>query len=263
MTGSFMTAEFFREMAPPFTPDVIAAALDHANASPDLEICGAVREGAYQPLTNVHPESQTAFRVSDADRAAIFAADDLEGLVHSHPNGPWRPSEADMRAQIAMGKPWAIIVPGADGGALACAWGGARPPLFDADGSHVQRAFLNGVADCYEIIRDYWREVRGVDLKQYPREWEWWTDTNRFGDLYLDNLEDCGFQVISRDPREFASIAAPGDVYLMSVRARTPNHGGVYLGDGEALEHMFEHLSQVRQIAPLIRHITHWLRYAG
>ncbi len=255
--------DFYRQPRAPFAPQVLRDALDHANSDLQNEVCGAVVEGQFRALANVHEDPSTAFRISKEDTSRLFQDGGLEGFIHSHPGGPWHPSQADMAAQMAMNVPWAIVIPGEDGGELACAWGGPNPPLFSEGGRHIQRAFLHGVSDCYAIIRDWYSETRGIALNDYAREWEWWRDTDVYGDLYLENLAGCGFKVISQDPETFASIAQPGDVYLMKVRSRTPNHGGVYLGEGKVLEHMHGKLSMVQPVSPLIRHISHWLRYVG
>lgn len=250
--------DWWRRPGGPFTESVIAAACAHAAREAPRESVGAVVDGAYLPLENVAEDPAAQFMVGAEAAGALFASGMLEGFVHSHPGGPAHPSAADMRGQRDSAVPWAIVIPGEDGGRLACRWGDGTVPLFDAAGAHLPREFLHGVADCYTLIRDWQAEARGLALPDYPRDWEWWAEPG--ANLYLDNLEDAGFRVVSRDQAAFAGLAQPGDVYLMAIRAKAPNHGGVYLGDGLALEHMPGRLSGARPVGPLLRHATHWLR---
>lgn len=219
-----------------------------------------MRDGRYVPCENVASDPETAFEIAPAEMAKAYRAGDLQGVVHSHPGGPWHPSAADMAGQIATGVPWAIVVPGEAGAELACHWGTPRPPMFLQGGVHVSRAFLHGVSDCYTLIKDYYSEVRGIQLDEFPRDWEWWKAPQTGGGLYLDNLESQGFRVVSTSAHDFCQIAQPGDAYLMAIRSKVPNHAGIYLGDGLLLEHMQGNLSHRQPIARLINHITHWLR---
>lgn len=256
--------DFFRRPRGPFSPKVLRAALDHAAAEAPRESCGLVRAGVYHPCENVHETPEHAFKITAVATGAAYLAGDLEGVVHSHPGGPGHPSEADMIDQIETAVPWAIVVPGEPddpkGGELACAWGMPNPPLLDSAGGHNQRTFCHGVADCYSLIRDYFRDLEGVELPEYPRGSEWWRDGR---DLYLENLEHAGFRVVSTDPTTYAGIAQPGDVFLRRVMSDVVNHGGVYVGKGLALEQFPKSLSQRRPIGPALPFVTHWLRFVG
>lgn len=255
--------DFFRKPGGPFTAEVLAAASAHASREAPNEACGVVVCGAYRPCENVAADPENQFEISADTLAPLVVSGALEGIIHSHPGGPWHPSKHDMASQIATAVPWAILVPGETGAELACWWGGERPVVFTSEGLHVPRAFLHGVSDCYSMIQDYYREMRGVDLDNIPREWEWWQDPETHGSLYLDNLAGQGFEIVSTDPGAFSSIAKPGDAYLMAIRSKVPNHAGIYLGEGLLLEHMQGNLSHREPIARKLKHITHWLRYKG
>jgi proteasome lid subunit RPN8/RPN11 len=254
--------EFFRQPVAPFTARVLRAASRHASKERPEEACGLVRAGRYVRCRNVSDAPQEAFEVPAKDMAKAYQAGDLEGVIHSHPGGPWWPSAADMAAQIETGVPWAIVVPGDDGAELACHWGAPRPPVFH-DGLHVPRAFLHGVSDCYSLVKDYYAEAHDLHMSEFPRDWEWWLRPETPGGLYLDNLEAQGFEVVSTAPHEYAGLARPGDAYLMAIRSKVPNHAGVYLGEGLLLEHMHGNLSHREPIARKLKHITHWLRPKG
>lgn len=256
-------ADWFRRAGGPFTRSVLLKAGMHACAAVPNESCGLVISGKYVPCENVAQDPAEHFEISSARVAQAYAAGELQAIVHSHPGGPWYPSYQDMVGQIETGVPWAIVVPGEDQAQLACWWGGDRPPVMDENGHHIPREFLHGVSDCYSIIRDYYRSAMGIQLDEVPREFESWKDETPLGGLYLDNFERCGFQIISSDPESYEKLMQPGDLYLMRIRSKEPNHGGVYMGDQMALEHLQGRLSHREPIQRKMKHITHILRYRG
>jgi len=117
--------------------------------------------------------------------------------------------------------PWHIIeVRKSDDGDIATgelvsfAPTGYRAPL-------VGRAFHHGTLDCYQMLVDYYDRELGIALKQYGREDDWWSNG---GNLYMENYADAGFSPVN-DLQQ-------GDVVIMQVRAKVPNHAGIFLADG-------------------------------
>jgi proteasome lid subunit RPN8/RPN11 len=255
------TPDFFRQTNAVFTEQVIREACAHAAKSAQVETCGLVVDASYVACKNVATDPERNFEISPEAFEAAAALGKVRGVVHSHPGGPWVPSLADMQGQIETGLPWAVVVPGEDGGALACHWGGEKPPVFDQQENHIPRAFLHGASDCYELVRDYFQEVQGIALPPIARAWRWWKSPETYGEMYLDNLQAQGFRLITRDREEMKRIARTGDAYLTAYGSKTPNHAGVYLGDGLALDHVFRQLSKRKPIGPLFDNITHWLRH--
>ncbi|MFP8968564.1 NlpC/P60 family protein [Pokkaliibacter sp. CJK22405] len=203
---------------------------------------------------NVHPEPELAFqaRAADMNRAQ---AEGLMAVVHSHPNGPDCPSADDMRGQLSTAVPWGIV---------SC-YDGERcgQPFWWGEGVPVPpligRGFRHGVTDCYSLIRDYYAQELSITLPEFPRDWEWWQKGET---LYLDGLEHADFVPVS------AAEIAPGDMFYCTIRSKTPNHGGVYLGDGLALHHLTgRHAVDASQLScrePIHRwmsHITHVFRH--
>jgi proteasome lid subunit RPN8/RPN11 len=261
--GKVYHPDFFRRPAKPFSRAILRDAANHACQVAPNESCGLVCDGQYVPCTNVADEPSQEFVIAPEELAIAYATGTLEGIIHSHPGGPWWPSRADMVGQIETGVPWAILVPGEDEAQLACWWGAERPPVMTQEGLHVPRAFLHGVSDCYSLCQDFYRETAGLELPDVARDWEWWLEPDRYGNLYIDNLSAQGFEIIATDPQTYAEIAQPGDAYLMAIRSKVPNHAGIYLGDGLLLEHMHGNLSHREPIARKLKHITHWLRHKG
>ncbi len=163
-----------------------------------------------------------------------------------------------MATQIEMAVPFVICTTNGQASLAPFAWG---DELLDTE-PYVGRSFRHGVDDCYSLIRRWWRRERGVDLPDYPRNWEWWLDpTPGEKDLYRRYFGDAGFRPIDgRDARE-------GDVWLSQFRSEVPNHAGLLLDAGLALHHpssglAFDpaRLSKRDSVARWVPHITHWLR---
>ena len=201
----------------------------HADAVAPREACGLVvriaGDEVYWPCQNIAP-SDDAFQADPLDLTAAEDHGEVLAVVHSHPGQQVpRPGPADMRACDAGSIPWHVI-----------GWPSARwvtcepvhriPPLEG-------REFVHGVTDCYSIIRDWYR-LQGTVLPDYPRADGWW---DQGLSLYLDQFADAGF--VERDgPPE------PGDVLLMQVGARVPNHAAIYLPGDRILHHLAGRLSR-------------------
>jgi len=81
--------------------------LDHARASPAVEVCGLVGARAGVPVTvypvaNVAAEAARRFHMDPREQIAAMRAqreggESLFAIYHSHPQGPPRPSATDLR----------------------------------------------------------------------------------------------------------------------------------------------------------------------
>ena len=105
---------------------------------------------------------------------------------------------------------------------------------------------------CYNIIRDYYRETRGRELAEFnarkvysftpeaiEEENGEWVYRSEWGDMvdYTDLQKDDILLFRLYTTALGGSYSAPKD--------RSPNHGGVYLGDGYMLHHPYDELSQL------------------
>lgn len=245
------------------TPQLRAAIEAHAINAYPKEACGLIVAGEYRPCFNYAVDPTTTFHIAPED--LIAAGEDLEAIVHSHPDGPDHPSEEDMRSQMTTDVPW-IIAPVYEGGVPKLVmWGDSLPsaPLLG-------RVFLHGVADCYALIRDVFRLGREecakqdvswpfepIKLPDYARRDGWWSP--RAGQTpdnhYLDLFDDAGFFEISREQ------AAPGDIFLKKIRAEVPNHGGVLLEGGLVLHHLPNRLSRREPASVWANTADVWLRH--
>ncbi|WP_110641780.1 NlpC/P60 family protein [Salinicola sp. CPA57] len=208
------------------------------------------KAGLYQ-VQNVSDDPENHFHVSKNDMIKA-TKEGLLAVIHSHPDYPACPSESDMRTQLALDVPFAIVA--TDGkDATALTWWGdniEKAPL-------IGRGFIHGVQDCYSLIRDYYELELNVNLPEYPRSWEWW----KLGqDLYSKNHESAGFIRVYEPQR--------GDMIYMQIRSGVPNHGAVYLGNNLILHHVTAsnpvdqtRISKREPIARWLPYITHYYRH--
>lgn len=240
------------------SPHIDAMIINHARRlaalSPPQESVGVIRDGAYISLVNSAEDPTISFRISGDDPALIGA----EAIVHSHPGGPSFPSAHDMTQQIASGLPWLIAVtPTAASPKITeevFAFG--LPPQMTEG-----RGYRHGVDDCYSLIRGFYKDVMGIELIDFPREWGWWHDGHN---LYADGLGPAGFTMLPDD----AQLQC-GDVFLASVRAKVVNHAGIWLGDGLIYHHLGgaegyqpERLARKEPVERWQKFINGWARFS-
>lgn len=179
------------------------------------EICGVIVDGKPVFLENESDDPDNHFLVKKYP-------DNIQGVFHSHPDGPFYPSLYDMRQQYAMVIPWGIAAHSKKDSGIF--WWGEDVPKLPLIG----RPFRHGVTDCYSLIQDFYKEVHDKNLTPVPRDWEWWDGAES---LYTDNFERAGFYTVD------SSDIKPGDVFFATIRSKVPNHAGVYLGNGLILHH--------------------------
>ncbi|KWW37899.1 hypothetical protein AU374_01678 [Cupriavidus metallidurans] len=210
--------------------ETLLAVREHAQRDYPREACGLVvivkgRE-RYVPCRNVAAGTEH-FVMPAEDYAAAEDLGEVIALVHTHPDAPATPSEADRVSCEGSGLPWHILSWPADD-LQSIEPVGYQAPL-------VGREFAHGVLDCYALIRDWYRRERGIELLDFERRDNWW---NRGDDLYMQHYAEAGFVVVSQDHPEQG-----GDVILMQLRSKVPNHAAIYLGDGLMLHHQHGRLS--------------------
>lgn len=223
-------------------------ALAHAMAEMPREACGLliIRKGreVYRPCRNL-AVGDDQFIISPDDYEAAEAEGEVVAVVHSHPFIPPEPSQADLVSCEATGLPWHIV------NAPTGNWYSFEPTGYVAP--LVGRQFSHGVLDCYAIIRDWYKQARGITLPDYERHDGWWHVGKN---LYLENFGNAGFQVC-QDLHE-------GAVLLMQVGSQVPNHAAIYLGDDMILHHVQGRLSSRDIYGGYWRkHTTHILKYSA
>jgi proteasome lid subunit RPN8/RPN11 len=210
----------------------IDAVRAHAAAEYPRECCGLVIvEGGretYVPCRNAAITASEHFVLPADDYAQVETRGEVLAVVHSHPDYPPAPSEADKVSCEGSGLPWHIV-----------SWPGGEIRTIEPCGYEaplVGRTFAHGVLDCYTLVRDWYALERHVELSDFARADAWWADG---GDLYMQHYAEAGFVPVVGGVADIQT----GDVIVMQVRAPVANHAGVYIGDGLMLHHLYNRLS--------------------
>lgn len=228
--------------------DLRKAIEDHAKTDYPRESCGLLVYvmGVYRyfPCRNLSGNTDH-FILDPRDYARAEQTGTITAIVHSHPDTSPQPSQADRVACEASGLPWHIIaVPKGT-------WGYLQPSGYEAP--LKGRLWCHWVLDCYTLIRDWYRQERGVILPDFDRATDWW---HKGENLYVENFSKAGFYRITD------ALPEPGDVLLMQILANVPNHGAVYLGENKILHHLHGRLSCEDIWGGYYRkHTTHILRF--
>ncbi|MEN6621497.1 MAG: NlpC/P60 family protein [Smithella sp.] len=221
-----------------------------------FEACGLIINNEFVPIKNVAQDRYNDFKMPD-DTLAIHHS--VDAVVHSHTNGNYSPSPYDMEQQIKMGIPWGLSTVNENVATDVYFWGDTIPNV-PLEG----REFRSGPTgtdkkgDCYALIRDYYRTVKGITIKEFPRDSKWWeSPESNDPNMYLENFQDAGFMPITQ------SELQAGDIILMRVMARdrNPNHGGIYLGNNQLLHHIRGRYSRKEVVNNWLKMATHYLRY--
>lgn len=211
-------------------PRLISAIQKHAESTYPEECCGLIvktaRHRRYISCENTHEKPTESFRISAESWADAEDAGDILAIVHSHPDAGPHASSEDLKQCHESGLPWVIM--SWPSGEHTITTPADTPPL-------LKRPFIHGSWDCYGLVRDWYKQERGIVLPDFERTDNWWT---RGENLYVRNYADAGFY-------SHASELQPGDIILMQYKADEINHAGIYIGDGKMFHHMYGRLSEV------------------
>jgi proteasome lid subunit RPN8/RPN11 len=229
-------------------PATLSAAFAHAEAEYPRESCGLVvlhkgRE-RYWPCRNTAQDGLQFSMAQDDLQRAEDAAEIME-VVHSHPNVPALPSDADRVGCEASGVPWTIL-----------GWPSRAVHRFEPVGyvaPLVGRSYAYGILDCWTLVQDFFEREYGVTIRGCRSDFGWWTQGEN---LFVENFADAGFSEIrEKDLKK-------GDVLFMKIFSPVPNHAAVYLGEQVILQHLANRLSTREVFGGYYRQATtHFLRH--
>ena len=233
-------------------------------------VVGTAESPEFLPVGTHVNLARDSFRLGGTEAMRLKQGHDgLLGLMISHPDDSnsanpdpllFTPSAAEMRAQMALAAPFAVVVCTASTAYVPWWFGDQRPTP-----GIIGRPFRHGVLDCYSFVRDWYRQEYGISIPDFPRDWEWW---RKGQDLYREGFYRAGGRCI--DPAD----ARPGDVVLCRIRSRVTNHAVVLMPDGWVGHHFGSTVpydpgavSRVqragRWLAKLRTHTLRWHRHAG
>lgn len=107
--------------------------------------------------------------------------------------------------------------------------------VSDKWASLVGLPYIDGLQDCYGLVRRYYEISYSVSLTNYARPVFFWRNGLNFID---DCFEDQGFDTLVG--REKPRI---GDLFCMNVTFPTANHLAIYVGEGQILHHLYGRFS--------------------
>ena len=181
----------------------------------------------YFPCENLAITDHQHFILNPEDYVNADKTGEIIAVVHSHPITPPVPSQADRISCEHSKLPWHIVNPKTE------EWGECIPEGYVPD--LLGRPWVWGVTDCWSLVRDWYKQEKNIELKDYERNM---TPQEFLDDpLFESYAWRTGFRELRNDER-----LEKGDVLLMSIMHPTLNHVAIFLGD-MVLHHLSDRLS--------------------
>ena len=206
-------------------------ALAHAKEQDPKESCGLLIEikgkEKYFPCKNLSNWSNQCFIIDPVDYAKAEDTGKILAVIHSHPTTQPIASQADMISCEDTNLPWHIVNPKTE------QWGyyepsGYKPPL-------IGRHWVWGVTDCWALVRDWYKETKGIIL----RDWERPITPEEF--IADPMFERCAWRTGFRQLRPEEKLEN-GDLLFMSILTSGLNHVAIFI-DGDVLHHLADRIS--------------------
>lgn len=228
---------------------IIEQMMDHARERISEEVCGLIVSNGIKCVVLRGENTARNKRMHfDLDPEVFMRVpDDWEvvGSYHSHPLGIVTPSEADMVTCEASRMPMHIVSAGNN------AYYELRPTGYKSP--YLKRPYVFGVQDCWTLVKDWYEGELGIELPGFMEERKPYDS----GELvYARNIEAAGFVDIGDMPFQH------GDVVLIQVGPKGPNHGAIWLESGRILHHIVDRVSKEDHwVGYWAQHMSHHLRH--
>ncbi len=206
-------------------------ALAHAKEQDPKESCGLLIDikgkEKYYACKNLSNWSNQCFIIDPVDYAKAEDIGKILAVIHSHPTTQPVASQADMISCEDSNLPWHIVNPKTE------QWGyyepsGYKPPL-------IGRHWVWGVTDCWALVRDWYKEKKGIIL----RDWERPITPEEF--IADPMFERCAWRTGFRQLRPEEKLEN-GDLLFMSILTSGLNHVAIFI-DGDVLHHLADRIS--------------------
>ena len=206
-------------------------ALLHAQREDPKESCGLLLnvrgKQKYYPCQNLSITSHQEFILNPEDYVKADNLGEIMAIVHSHPSTPPIPSQADKISCEHSKLPWYIVNPKTE------QWGECIPEGYVPD--LLGRPWVWGITDCWSLVRDWYKQEKNIELKDYERLMTPEEFLNN--PLFEKYAKNTGFRELSKE-----EALQKCDVLLMSILHTTLNHVAIFLGD-MVLHHLADRLS--------------------
>ena len=220
------------------------AALSHAKIEDPKESVGLLLnikgKERYYPCNNLSMSSYQCFVLDPEDYVRADNTGEITAIIHSHTTTPPTPSQADLVGCENSNLPWHIVNPKTE------QWGYCEPNGYKAP--LLGREWVWGVTDCWSLVRDWYKEEKQIELKDYQRSMT--PEEFLKNPLFEEEATQTGFREL--EPNE---TLQEGDVLLMSILHPTLNHVAIFLGD-MVLHHLADRLSCREPYSPWLLKCT-------
>jgi proteasome lid subunit RPN8/RPN11 len=213
------------------------------------EICGFLTQKGLMPIANTS-ENPLNFAQIEPESYAKAEVEGIIFLYHSHAEvGNF--SQQDIVVCKQLNIPFVIYCVAIDRFIVGNPTGG----------DYLDRDWIYGLQDCYALIRDWYRQERGIELDDFAR-CEVGETKSKDWNLFSENFEAQGFTRLSAHGVKFRA----GDILLMQIASPNPNHLGLIF-DASKQEFVHHYLNEKSKIEPYggfwARHTVGVLRHAS
>jgi len=181
----------------------------------------------YFPCRNLALTDHQCFILDPEDYLKADNTGEIVAVVHSHPTTLPIASQADKVSCEQSGLPWYIVNPKTE------QWGYYEPSGYKAP--ILGRQWVWGVTDCWSLVRDWYKETKNIELKDWDRP----LTPEEF--LKDPMFERCAWRTGFRKLRK-EEKTENGDLLFMSIFGNGLNHVAIFL-DGDVLHHLTDRLS--------------------
>lgn len=214
------------------------------------EACGLIlSNGDIYPCENKSTSPDIEFIIDSKIYASIENKEGIACIYHSHVNGNNKFTAADVDLINRTQKP--LILYDVHRNEIKAIDPSGNTPL-------IGRSFCYGIYDCFSLVRDYYKQVREIELPNYPRS----------SDKLIWDSADWNWIDLEYERVGFKSVDQPevGDLIAMSLGSNTLgiNHLAVYLGDDRFMHQLSDRPSRIDIWGhPWVGYTIKFLRYKG
>lgn len=212
-----------------------------ARENPEEECCGFVlASGLVVAVENVAEQRRRQFEIRATDYARY--GDDIAAIWHSHPEGEFLFSPADVRGCKASGLPWVLFHNPTQGIKLADPTGTAP---------YEGRDWVYGLNDCFGLVTDWLRREMGFDFPDVDRYDDKPEPSIKILEAFPPLMESCGLKRVT-DGVQY------GDVLFMQCESPMPNHCAVMVDPSKnrILHHLIDRYSITDYYGSYWRNVT-------
>jgi len=207
--------------------------IDIAKNNPTEEICGYIYYGIdgksnILESKNQHLHKNKMFLTDPSDYIRLSeSTNTIVGVYHSHTIGDETFSESDIEYADTWELPIFVYSLSSD------KWNSYTPMSYAP--TLIGRPFCWGFSDCFELVRDYYRAEKGVNLSDYERDASF---AGSNSSIIIENFEKEGFVKLPDN-----GLILKNDIILFKCNTVYPLHLAVFQGKSRMIHHPMGRLS--------------------